>query len=153
MNNARPAGRSPLLLAAIAVCVVGVVLAVVGLIAGGTDQSKRDSLQAEVSSAQKSVKAAEKKLDAAMTQASDFVEGAQDIIHRGDEFCGCGRRGKLRQEELATAMGNVIANETQASVDAYNKSVEEANAEKERMEKALTQLRALQVGLPEVSGS
>lgn len=143
---------STLWLVALAVLFVGVVLAVMGLIAGGPDEGRRDTLRSEVAQAEREVRTARSELDSTVSLGQEYASGTQAIVREGDQFCGCGQRGRQFQKELESELRAVLANPSNATINAYQQAAIRANNEKERFGESLDELRSLHATLAQAPG-
>ncbi len=136
----------------IAVFVVGLVLAVVGFVAGGPDEEARADLRDEVTTlevaltdAEGDLVAAESSLSTATEAVTALLTDAQAILVLTDETCACSANVVANTDAVLQAVQRFAAAPSQATLDELNAAIDALNAELERNRTLLGELRILMI--------
>ena len=132
----------------IAVVAVGIVLAVVGLIAGGPDEDARADLRDEVDTLEIALADAEDELAAADSSLSTATEAvtvlltdAEAILAVTDEACACSANVTTGTQGVLQAVQRFAASPSQATLDELNATIDSLNTELERNRTLLGEIR------------
>jgi uncharacterized protein YoxC len=146
-------GPSALMIAAVSLLVVGLALAVVGILVGGVDEEARADLQAridrtdsELSAVQADLEETESTTGVMEEQAETLTADAAEIIDTADGACACAEDLSGAWDALIAAAARFSASSSQATLDALNQVVnEQVNPEEDRLFDIRDELRELMV--------
>jgi len=142
---------SPLGLAAIAVLVVGLVLAIVGLVAGGPDEAGREERREAIAAERTRFQAtearaedAETALDAVLAQADAYRIDVEAILTSSADACSCSEETTAAFDAVLAGIDTLVADPSQANADAVDAVAENRlNPELDRLWLLQDEIRAM----------